>query len=190
MNEHLIILCGGKSQRMGEDKALLMHEGETLLARHIRLAQAAGVTVWVAGGGSAYDLPGDVRRADDALPDRQGPLSALVGALSALQGESAQSALLMPVDTLVTPAQIAAALPETHAPFACLIAEGTPQPLFARVRLALYPRLAEWLATGVRRMMPLAALPGVRYVPLPPDWPQPFSFNTPADWQAAQGGSA
>ncbi|MDO5091289.1 MAG: molybdenum cofactor guanylyltransferase [Cardiobacteriaceae bacterium] len=187
MNEYLIILCGGRSQRMGEDKALLVHEGETLLARHIRLAQAAGFTVCVASGGTDYPLPPGVIASTDALPDREGPLSALTGALAALQDTGAESALLMPVDTLVTPAQLAAALPETPAPFACVIADGTPQPLFARIALALQPRLAAWLADGVRRMMPLAALPGVRYVPLPADWPQPFSFNTPADWQAAQG---
>jgi len=35
-----IVLAGGKSSRMGEDKALLMFEGETLLKRSVKLCQS------------------------------------------------------------------------------------------------------------------------------------------------------
>lgn len=43
MNQpNLTLLCGGQSQRMGRDKALLEYHGETLLARHLRLADEAG----------------------------------------------------------------------------------------------------------------------------------------------------
>ena len=181
----LIVLCGGQSSRMGQPKALLTIDGETLLARHLRLAQAAGLRVYVAQGNQDYALPPDVRTVSDALPDA-GPLSALAGALRVLAEDGVRSAVLMPVDTLLSPAQLLAALPENDAPFACVIADGRPQPLFARVAVNILPRVQSWLEEGIRRMMPLAALPGVRYVTLPADWPQALNFNTPAEWQLAQ----
>ena len=170
---------------MGEDKALLCHDGETLLARHVRLAGEAGLTVCVAQGESRYALPEGVFAVDDALPERQGPLSALAGVLRFAESAGWQSVLVMPVDTLITPAQLRAALPPMAAPFACLVHEGRPQPLFARVHVSLRARLEMWLKSGVRRMMPLAAMDGVDYVPLPADWVQPVNFNTPQEWQAA-----
>lgn len=191
MTEALIILCGGRSRRMGEDKAGLIYQGETLLARHVRLAAQAGMQVYVAGGGTDYPLPQGVQAVDDALPDRAGPLSALAGALRVLQQEGIEQALLMPVDTLIDPAQLQAALPwQENVPFACLVAEGTPQPLFARIAVSLLPRIESWLAADMRRMMPLAAISGVRYAPIPADWLQPFTFNTREDWQHVTGAAA
>src|SRR5690349_20728578 len=38
------VLAGGESQRMGRDKALLQIDGETLLARQVRLLKAAGAS--------------------------------------------------------------------------------------------------------------------------------------------------
>jgi len=52
------------------------------------------------------------------------------------------------------------------------------------------PRLHEELESGVRRMMPLAALSGVRYVVMPADWPQPINFNTLEDWQTLENSDA
>ena len=76
------ILCGGQSQRMGRDKALLEYHGETLLARHLRLADAAGMRVYLASGGTDYPHPPAVQVVADALVGRAGPLSALAGALT------------------------------------------------------------------------------------------------------------
>ena len=42
MTDTLTLLCGWQSRRMGRDKALLEYHGETLLARHLRLADEAG----------------------------------------------------------------------------------------------------------------------------------------------------
>lgn len=179
----LTILCGGQSRRMGQDKALLDYHGETLLARHLRLAREAGLSVQLASGGTAYPVPPDTRTTADALPGREGPLSALAGALAAVVGNGGTETLLLPVDTLVTPAQLRDALagapPE---PFVCIVHDSQPQPLFARAATALLPRLNDWLASGLRRMMPLAALSGVRYVTCPADWPQPLNANTSEDW--------
>jgi molybdopterin-guanine dinucleotide biosynthesis protein A len=179
----LTLLCGGQSRRMGQDKALLDYHGETLLARHLRLAHEAGLPVQLASGDTAYPVPPEVRRIADALPGHEGPLSALAGALAAIAENGGTETLLLPVDTLVTPAQLrdalAGAAPD---PFVCIVHDGQPQPLFARASVTLLPRLTDWLTNGLRRMMPLAALSGVRYVTCPADWPQPLNANTPEDW--------
>ena len=164
MTTNLTLLCGGQSQRMGRDKALLEYHGETLLARHLRLADAAGMRVYLASGGTA---------------------------LAAIAAAGGTETLLLPVDTLVTPTMLRDALAGAPpAPFVCIVQDGQPQPLFARVSTTLLPRLHEWLESGLRRMMPLAALSGVRYVVMPTDWPQPINFNTLEDWQTLENSDA
>ena len=188
---NLTILCGGQSRRMGRDKALLEYHGETLLARHLRLAEAAGMTVYLASGGTDYPHPSAVQSVADALPERAGPLSALAGALTTIAAAGGTETLLLPVDTLITPAMLRDALAGAPpAPFVCIVQDGQPQPLFARASTALLPRLHEWLESGLRRMMPLAALSGVRYVVMPADWPQPINFNTPEAWQTLEQSDA
>lgn len=190
-SSHLTLLCGGQSQRMGRDKALLEYHGETLLARHLRLADAAGMRVYLASGGTAYPHPPAVQSVADALAGRAGPLSALAGALAAIAAAGGTETLLLPVDTLVTPTMLRDALAGAPpAPFVCIVQDGQPQPLFARVSTTLLPRLHEWLESGLRRMMPLAALSGVRYVVMPTDWPQPINFNTLEDWQTLENSDA
>ena len=134
MTDTLTLLCGGLSRRMGRDKALLAYHGETLLARHLRLADAAGMTVYLASGGTAYPHPPTVQTVADALVGRAGPLSALAGALAAIAAADGTETLLLPVDTLVTPAMLRDALAGAPpAPFVCIVQDGQPQPLFARV---------------------------------------------------------
>lgn len=181
MTDALTLLCGGQSQRMGRDKALLEYHGETLLARHLRLADAAGMRVYLASGGTAYPHPPAVQTVADAL----------AGALAAIAAAGGTETLLLPVDTLVTPTMLRDALAGAPpAPFVCIVQDGQPQPLFARVSTTLLPRLHEWLESGLRRMMPLAALSGVRYVVMPTDWPQPINFNTLEDWQTLENSDA
>ena len=172
---------------MGQDKALLEYNGETLLARHIRLAQAEGFRVQIASGGTPYDLPDDVIRVHDKLPDRAGPLSALAGALTAAALTGAQGTWLLPIDTLVTPAELIATLRD-KLPASSVIAvrNGKPQPLFAWYSCALLPRIESWLDSGIRQMMPLAAISDIRHVVMPDDWVGRDNFNTPEDWQTAQ----
>src|SRR6516164_8647370 len=50
MNFSAVILAGGKSSRMGRDKAFLETGGKTLLARQIEIARFAGATeVFISG---------------------------------------------------------------------------------------------------------------------------------------------
>ncbi len=80
-----IILCGGKSRRMGRSKALLPFGPEPLLGRVVRLAsEVAGPIVVVAAPGQELpELPTSVAIVRDPIADR-GPLQGLAAGLSAL----------------------------------------------------------------------------------------------------------
>lgn len=80
-----LLLCGGRSSRMGQDKALLQHggkrqrdHGERMLDRGLRLLREAGCQqVWAAG-----DYAGVPCLADAACWQGRGPLAGLASALA------------------------------------------------------------------------------------------------------------
>jgi molybdopterin-guanine dinucleotide biosynthesis protein A len=76
-----VVLCGGRSTRIGFDKATLRVEGETLLARALARLDTVCHPVMVAPGDLALTLNGRAALAD-AAPD-SGPLGGLVAALRA-----------------------------------------------------------------------------------------------------------
>lgn len=88
------VLAGGRSTRMGRDKALLAVGGRTLLSRQVALARELGpAEVWVAGRAQA-ELGGAARGLLDAVPGA-GPLGGLAAVLEATQ---ARHVLLLAVD--------------------------------------------------------------------------------------------
>lgn len=84
-----IILCGGKSVRMGTPKAFLLFDGETLLVRIVRRLQevAAPVVVVAAPGQELPPLPAMTRVVRDDEEGR-GPLQGLATGLAAIEGEA------------------------------------------------------------------------------------------------------
>ena len=92
-----VVLAGGRSTRMGRDKAWIQVDGEALILRQLRLLQRSGVgrvQVSVGSGDLAAadrfrtELPQGVVCLPDAYPDG-GPLVGIAGALGAMQaGES------------------------------------------------------------------------------------------------------
>src|SRR5580658_1800934 len=74
------ILCGGRSSRMGGDKALLEVDGETMLARTAGLFVQMGIDPAVVGE-PAIHMVGGRAATPDLVPGR-GPLGGIVTALS------------------------------------------------------------------------------------------------------------
>lgn len=73
------VLAGGRSRRMGRDKALLRFAGRTLAERAVStLEEVFGSVVLI--GDVRPELGGDLEAVPDLLPDR-GPLGGLVTAL-------------------------------------------------------------------------------------------------------------
>lgn len=76
-----VVLCGGRSTRMGVDKAALIFEGTTLLQRALARLDEICDPVLVAPGDSSLTVAGR-RSVVDAIPGA-GPISGLVAALRA-----------------------------------------------------------------------------------------------------------
>jgi molybdopterin-guanine dinucleotide biosynthesis protein A len=85
MNFSTVILAGGKSSRMGRDKAFLQIDGETLLARQIRIARESGAAEILISGRPDRDYSAfDCQVLLDQFPDA-GPLGGIHSALLAVQ---------------------------------------------------------------------------------------------------------
>ena len=86
------VLAGGKSSRMGQDKAFMQLGGRTLLAHALERAQAATGNAWIVGSTEKFAAFGPV--VEDAYPGR-GPLAGIHAALS---GTRTQLNLITAVD--------------------------------------------------------------------------------------------
>jgi molybdenum cofactor guanylyltransferase len=73
------VLAGGKSSRMGQDKAFLRLGGSTLLARALERTQAATGSAWIVGRADKFAHFGPV--VEDRYPGR-GPLAGIQAALA------------------------------------------------------------------------------------------------------------
>lgn len=165
-----IVLAGGRSERMGEDKAGIAWEGTTLLGRAAAELAPIGVVVVVRSPGQLLPpLPHGVIVTDDAHPDR-GPLQGLASGLRAV-GAGATAfvcAVDMPLMDAAFALRVLAAL-DDGADAAVPVVDGRLQPLAAAYRAEVADRAEELLATGGRSLTalldlldvrPLDALPG------------------------------
>ncbi len=85
MSFSALILAGGRSSRMGRDKARLTLDGETLVARQVRRAREAGaVEVWISGRAGVDYGPLDAPVLLDDTPDT-GPLAGIARGLAVMQ---------------------------------------------------------------------------------------------------------
>jgi molybdenum cofactor guanylyltransferase len=88
MKKGAIVLCGGKSSRMGRDKATLPFGPELMLQRVVRIlsqiVEAGSVVVVAAPNQILPELPPNVMVARDERPDR-GPLEGLAVGLRLMQ---------------------------------------------------------------------------------------------------------
>jgi molybdopterin-guanine dinucleotide biosynthesis protein A len=79
MGEHsAFVLAGGKSTRMGRDKAFIRFEGSTLLARALKTASAVSASVFIVGEARKFSRFAPV--VEDEYRD-QGPLGGIHAAL-------------------------------------------------------------------------------------------------------------
>jgi molybdopterin-guanine dinucleotide biosynthesis protein A len=157
-----IVLAGGRSRRMGLDKALLPFGPETMLQRVVRrLGEAVGPIVVVAAvGQSLPELPAQVRIVRDRTGDR-GPLEGLAAGLSALD-ESVEAAYTTACDVpLVEPDFVSRMIALADGfDAAAVCEEGRFHPLSAVYRRELAPRIETLLAEN--RLRPLFLLQSVR----------------------------
>lgn len=98
------VLAGGRSTRMGSEKALVQFAGEPLVVHALRILSTAGLTTSIAGARSQLESYAQV--VQDSEPHR-GPLG---GICTALASSAARWAVFVPVDLPLLPATLVAFL--------------------------------------------------------------------------------
>jgi molybdenum cofactor guanylyltransferase len=203
-----VVLAGGRSRRMGTDKASLPHGATTLLG-HVLDALAAAVDgplLVVGAADTDRALPdgtwrGRCRVVHDPVAGR-GPLQGLATGLSAAAADGAETAFVAAVD-----------LPHLHAAFvravmayrvppvevALPVLDGHRQPLLAAYATALGARATDLLAQGELRPGALFAASDVRELDAAALLTDPSlaardpglraarGVNTPEEWARATG---
>ncbi len=187
-----IVLCGGKSRRMGRSKADLPFGPETMLQRVVRLLSGVvGPIVVVAAPGQVLpDLADDVLLAHDQNPEN-GPLEGLAAGLAALEGH-ADAAYVTGCDVpLLVPGFVKDMIHQLgDAEMAVPKTDGYLHPLSAVYRLSVLTRVRELLAAGRRR--PAFLFEGAqvevvdpRQLPSDPELLTLHNLNQPEDYIAA-----
>lgn len=148
-----IVLCGGKSSRMGAPKATLRFGGETLLERVVHRLRLAVETVVVAAapGQELPALPAEVL----VVRDRReflGPLEGLAGGLAALDGRC-EAAFAISCDAPFLKPEFARRVLELLEDYDVAVprAGGFLQPLAAAYRMTVRTPLDELLAADLFR---------------------------------------
>lgn len=157
-----VILCGGRSSRMGRDKASIEFEGATLLQRTVTAAaEIASEVVLVRAPGQtlpAVSAQCPVLTVEDAVAG-EGPLYGMATGLAAAHGARC---LLLGVDMPYLQPSLLRLLAEalrtgSGSRWILPIAEMRPQPLCSAMALDALPVLRAHLAAGDRAPMAVAA---------------------------------
>lgn len=178
-----VVLCGGESRRMGQDKATLVVDGLPMAARVAAALRAAGATeVWALGGSPEPLASAGLRAVPDDRPG-EGPFPATI---TALRHAEEPVAVVLSCDLLAPSAAairtvlaaLAAAPPEVLA--AVPVVDGHHQWTHAAWRARAHPVLEAAHAAGARSLKRGAAtLPMVEVHGLDPA--AVADADTPAD---------
>ncbi len=175
-----LLLAGGQSRRMGQNKALLRvtDEGSTLLEFMQQLLRQAGCEPVLVSGAAVGGLP-------DRVADA-GPLAGIDAALLALaERHDIGQLLVVPVDMPGLSPSLLETLLAAGEGCQAVHFEQSPLPLLlpntAATRAVVQAQLA---SPSSRSLQVMARAVGVRLLA----WPEPGSaldnLNTPADWQS------
>ena len=194
-----IILCGGRSSRMGQPKAWLPFGDEVMLQRIVRVVHKVvdPVVVVAAPGQVVPELPSEVRIVRDEI-EGKGPLGGLAAGLAALEGRG-DAAYLSSCDVpFLKPEFITRVLsflspaPRLLAPDIAVPRTGEfHHPLAAAYRVSVLPHVRELLAA--ERLRPVFLFDAVptriiephELADVDPDFRSLQNLNTPEEYAAA-----
>ena len=182
------VLAGGRSSRMGTDKALLKFGGSTLLGRAISVLHSLSLDVTIIGDRTRFSALGTV--IEDIYPNA-GPLA---GIHAALRQSSAELNLILAVDIPFVSSELLSFLldcaEKTDAVVTVPRTAGGFQPLCAVYRPAFAGVAEEALRAGKNKIDPLFARVPTRIIDESELTAGGFSeklfsnLNTPEDVQA------
>ena len=148
-----LILAGGQSRRMGQDKALLAFSGSTLLA-HIAARLRPQVSTLALNARSDFAAMHDLVRIPDSIPGRLGPLAGILAGLEARLDPAATHLLAVPVDSPFFPTDLCSRLVDAvdgEEVIAVAASQGRDHPVFGLWPLALKEDLRHFVLNDERR---------------------------------------
>lgn len=184
MNFVGVVLAGGRSSRMGQDKAVMRLDGETFLQRAVgALAGAGAARVLVSGSYAGYDCIPDALHAADGA-EAIGPLGGIASTLASVpDGAAVFVAVDMPMlDAAVLGHLLDAAHGHGSTRFA-----GEPLPWIVHVDAHVRAVVAELLGhpSQQRSIRALQTSLGTREIKVPDQFSALLrNVNTPNDWAA------
>jgi len=185
-----VVLAGGRSSRFGRDKALLTLDGESLLARAVRVLSSVAAEVLVLGPPERAAEAPDARIIADQRPG-DGPLPALASALRAMRGDRI---LAVATDMPLLNAGLLAYLLDRSEGYDVTIPRvaGRTQQLHAVYAAACLPPIEARLARGDLKIdrffgeVRTLVIEEAEIAPLDPQFRSFRNINTEADWDEVQ----
>lgn len=184
MNIGAVVLCGGKSSRMGSPKAFLAMDGETFLHRTLEQLQDFD-EILLSINGSERNLPPQYQAVVDQYP-ACGPMGGLHAALSVCQSEAL---LAVACDMPYFSSELARLLREHLTPAVDAVIPVTPDgryhPLCGIYRKTLGPVFQKYLQNGDYKLRSALGQIRVCYIPVTPSLAFCLrNVNTPEEYQA------
>ena len=180
----LLILAGGQSRRMGEDKAKLKIGGVTFTER-IAGAFPDAAEVLVSFSGEAGEVPAGAKTVTDRYPGA-GPLAGIQSGLAAAANDLIfVTACDMPLMDEAFAKKLLAAMPEEGLAVVSREEGGRVHPLAGWYRRGAEPAARRLLEQGERRMMRFLEAIGSAVVPAAPEEAGKLrNVNDPGEYRA------
>jgi molybdenum cofactor guanylyltransferase len=188
-----IVLCGGRSSRMGRPKAWLPFGGELMLQRVVRVLREVvePVVVVAAPGQDVPPLPSEVEIVRDEI-EGKGPLGGLAAGLAALEGK-ADAAYLSSCDVPFLQTEFVRRMISLLGDASvCVPRVGDYfHPLAAAYRVSVLPHVRELLAADYLRpvflfdVVPTRVIEAHELADIDPDFRSLRNLNTPDEYEAA-----
>jgi len=180
-----VVLAGGRSRRMGRDKALLPFGGyETLAEYQFRRLEKIFPRIYISAKTNKFPFEAPL------ILDQSDEYSPMVALASVLAQSQASSLFLLGVDMPFVSSRLIKSLIEklwTH-PHALIVAARTPagpEPLCALYRRDLLPEVEILLSRGLHRLQTLYEAVPTHYLDV--ENPEELSnLNRPQDYKRAQ----
>src|SRR5690606_19254867 len=116
-----VVLAGGRSSRMGRDKAFLVIEGQTLISRQVALLRAADCDDVLISGRAGVNYAVTGARVVYDSGEGLGPLSGIVAAFSAMKHDRL---VVLAVDLPAMTTALLQRLLRTGTPVKCTVPHG------------------------------------------------------------------
>jgi molybdenum cofactor guanylyltransferase len=176
-----IILAGGKSSRMGQDKALLKIDGEPMIGHVSKLLRAFCDEIIVSSSNKEHAQFGDFM-VEDAIKD-SGPLAGIQAGLLAAKNDQC---FVLSCDTPFVTKEVLERLRENSEGKLITVSSNSHrlQPLIAIYSKKALRDISSYLERDERSLLPLQKICNAKVVHFDANDSKAFeNLNTPSEWQ-------